>query len=827
MPSPMRVLFLIDELDIGGTEQQLLELVKRLDRQKYLPMVCCFRPGRIAEEIEAAGVQVFRIRKRAMLDLGLIYTLWRLMRRERIDLLQTYLFTANTWGRLAGILAGVPIIVSSERNVDIWEKPYKRVIARCLDRWTHGTIANSTAVKDYLVRKGLAAEKVQVIYNGVDPERFAQPTSPDAIKAELGIPPGRPVISLLARLEPQKDVHTFLRASAQLIAAAPEVSFLVIGDGSLHDQLRQEAHTLGLTGRVIFTGARRDIPQLLAACDVSVMSSLKEGMSNTILESMVAGKPVVATSVGGNAELIRDGDTGFLVPPRDPTALATAIQRLLDDPPLAKAVGQRAKARIYEHFSIDAMVAATQRLYDGLVRSTFKHPSVAAPAPTTALGDDSIAFVVSQFPRHVDAYFLRELTALAARGIRFQIFSLRGFRSKVVHEEARLLLAHTVYIPFFSWRLICAHARIFTRTPGRYLEALGTLLRGCWRHPRMLLRALVAFPKAVYFATLVQAQQIAHIHANWATHPAMSALVMARLTGVPWSFTGHASDIYLHTTMLAEKIQAAKFVITCTRYNRDYLIRIAGEATASKIMVSYHGVDLKKFRPVPKGVAIPFKLLAVGTLMQGKGFSDLIEACRILADRGLAFDCTIVGDGRARPRLARLIRRYGLTNRVRITGYLPHEALIHLYQQASVVVLPALSESHFGIPNVLLEAMAVETPVVCTPLPSLAEVVQDGKHGLYVPERDPQALADTMEALARNPEQCRAMGVAGRRKIEELFDSEKNVDVLVACSAPDAVNLEPAPRQSTSPPARPLQVLSMACHHDHAEGPSGRGSPHN
>jgi glycosyltransferase involved in cell wall biosynthesis len=165
-----------------------------------------------------------------------------------------------------------------------------------------------------------------------------------------------------------------------------------------------------------------------------------------------------------------------------------------------------------------------------------------------------------------------------------------------------------------------------------------------------------------------------------------------------------------------------------------------------------------------------------------------------------------------RPRLARLIRRYGLTNRVRITGYLPHEALIHLYQQASVVVLPALSESHFGIPNVLLEAMAVETPVVCTPLPSLAEVVQDGKQGLYVPERNPQALADTMEALARNPEQCRAMGVAGRRMIEELFDAEKNANVLVALfrsgrrepgSGPEAVNLTPN---------SPAQVFSMACH---------------
>ena len=453
-PSPLRVLFLIDELDIGGTEQQLLELVTRLDRQKYLPMVGCFRPGRIAEEIEAAGVRMFRLRKRAKVDPGLIYALWRLMRRERIDLVQTYLFTANTWGRLAALLAGVPLIVSSERNVDIWENLYKQVIGRCLDRWTHGTIANSRAVKDYLVHQGLAAEKVQVIYNGVDLERFAEPASPDTIRAELGIPPGRPVVGLLARLEPQKDVHTFLRAAAQLVAKVPEVSFLVIGGGSLDEQLRQEARTLGLGAHVIFTGARRDIPRLLAACDISVMSSLKEGMSNSILESMMAGKPVVATGVGGNVELIRDGETGFLVPPRDPAALAAAIQRLLDDTALARAMGRRAQAWICGHVSVDAMVAATQRLYDRLAHSALKHPAATAPAPAITHADGGIAFVVSQFPRYVDAYFLRELTALAARGLQFHIYSLRGFRSKVVHEEARPLLARTVYVPFLSWRLI-------------------------------------------------------------------------------------------------------------------------------------------------------------------------------------------------------------------------------------------------------------------------------------------------------------------------------------------------------------------------------------
>jgi colanic acid/amylovoran biosynthesis glycosyltransferase len=457
-------------------------------------------------------------------------------------------------------------------------------------------------------------------------------------------------------------------------------------------------------------------------------------------------------------------------------------------------------------------VAATQRLYDRIVQSALKHPAATTPAPAMAHADGSIAFVVSQFPRYVDAYFLRELTALAARGLQFHIFSLRGFRGKVMHDEARPLLARTVYVPFFSWRFIRAHTSLFTRTPGRYLGALGILLRGCWRHPRMLFRALAAYPKAVYFASLVEAQHIAHIHANWATHPAMSALVMARLTGVPWSFTGHASDIYLHTTMLAEKIRAAKFVLTCTRYNRDYLVRIAGEASANKIVVSYHGINLHKFRPIPKPPTTSFHLLAVGTLMAGKGFSDLIEACRILAGRGLAFDCTIVGDGRERARLTRLIRHYDLTRRVNITGYLPHEAVIHLYQQANVVVLPALSESHFGIPNVLLEAMAVETPIVCTPLPSLAEVVQDGKHGLYVPERDPQALAATIEALARDPERCRAMGVAGRRKIEALFDAEKNASVLAALFCTEHRGSSSGAEAAGGAPGSSAQVFSMTSH---------------
>ncbi len=245
----------------------------------------------------------------------------------------------------------------------------------------------------------------------------------------------------------------------------------------------------------------------------------------------------------------------------------------------------------------------------------------------------------------------------------------------------------------------------------------------------------------MYFAELVREEKIAHIHANWASHPAASALVMSRLTGTSWSFAGHASDIYLDGGMLREKIRDAKFVLTCTRHNKDYLARVGGPSMADKIVVSYHGVDLEQFRPLPTSPGGPFRILTVGTLRECKGLPDLIEACRVLADRGVTFECTIVGDGEERRRLERLIRDTGLADRIRILGFLAQEELIPLYQKASVVVLPALSESHFGIPNILLEAFAVETPVICTPLPSLSEVMEDGVHGLYVPERDPQALA--------------------------------------------------------------------------------------
>lgn len=801
MTSPIRLLLVIDELDIGGTEQQIFELVKRIDRRKYLPMVCCFRPGRIAKEIESLSVPVFTLRKQGKFDLSLLASLVKLMRRERIDLLQTYLFTANTWARLAAIIAKVPLIITSERNVNMWEERYKQVLGRVLDRWTQRTIANSNAVQDYLVRRGITPQKITVISNGVDANRFAITDTPEAIKTEFAIPLHHQVVGLIARLEPAKDVATFLRAAALVAQQRQDVSFLIVGDGSLRSHLEQQAHQLRLNGRVFFTGPRRDVPRLLSVCNLSVLSSLKEGMSNTIMESMAAGKPMVATNVGGNAELIAHGETGLLTPTQDSAALAAAMQKILEDPALAERMGQQAKRRIAQLFSAESLVTRTEQLYDELTCSA----SGEIPSASSRSEHRTIAFIVSQFPRYVDAYFLREVAALAERGLNFRIFSLLNFDGKVVHKDAQALLPRTVYIPFFfSGPLWKAHGHFLAQTPGRYLGALWTLVRGCWRSPKAFAKALAVFPKSVYFAKVIKDQHIAHVHANWASHPAMSALVIAQLAGTSWSFAGHASDIFLDTTMLAEKIRSAQFVVTCTRYNKGYLTEVGGAGTEQKIIANYHGVDLKKFTPVPKDTRPRFQILAVGTLLPCKGLPDLIAACRLLAARHVDFDCLIAGDGPERQKLEELIVSNGLTDRVKILGYVSQEALIPLYQQADVVALPALSESHFGIPNVLLEAMAVKTPVICTPLPSMVEVLEDGKNGLYVPERSPEALANAILTLAQDPDRRQTMGEWGRRKIEELFDTEKNVETLAAL-------FRPAPQQAEAfPPSLIATVVVNA-----------------
>lgn len=366
------ILYLITELSTGGAQVALLRLLRGLDRDLFSPTVACLYngDGAVAQEIRALGIDVFDARMRHKADLPALLRLYRHIRHTRPAILHASLFHANLPGRVMGRLAGLagtpaPIIICSERTMAMESEWRYRV-----NRWTIGlvdrVIAVSANVRDFCVSHiGLPAEKLVVIYNGVALPREL-PASRQQARDALGLPSDDLVIGAVTRLDPVKGVDFLIRALAQV----DDARLTVIGDGPERAALEALANDLGVTGQVFWAGHRCDVESLLPAFDLFVQPSLHEGMPNTVLEAQACGLPVVATAVGGTPEVVVDGVTGLLVPPRDPTALAKAMTVLLRNSDLRRKMGRAGRDRIAQHFSVERMVEQTQALYERLLSAT-------------------------------------------------------------------------------------------------------------------------------------------------------------------------------------------------------------------------------------------------------------------------------------------------------------------------------------------------------------------------------------------------------------------------------------------------------------------------
>jgi len=386
-----------------------------------------------------------------------------------------------------------------------------------------------------------------------------------------------------------------------------------------------------------------------------------------------------------------------------------------------------------------------------------------------------IGYLLSLFPCYDETFILREIKGLSERGVTPTIFSLRRRRDPVIQEDARPLMAATRYLGYLAPEVVAAVGRTLVRQPRTLAGIVGRIVRATWRRPLTLAKSLALLPKTLRFAELAREEGLEHLHAHWASYPSTSAWVISRLTGISWSFTCHAHDLFQDPSLLPEKIARAEFVLTCTADNKRFLEGISPEA-ARKVSVSYHGLDVGRFQPAFRpATGEPPQLLAVGSLLPCKGFDLLIEACRRLKQRGLAFRLTLAGGGPLEATLREAIARAELGDRVRLTGYVTQAQLVPLYQAADLFVLPAVLEMHWGIPNVLVEALACAVPVVTTGLPSLPELVEDGVHGLVAANRDPEDLAEKMAALIADPARRHAMGLAGRRRVEERFDIGRTI----------------------------------------------------
>jgi len=318
----------------------------------------------VAQQIRALGIPVTDLGMTAKWRLDALWRLYRLLRRRHPTILHTWMFHANIPGRVLGRLAGVPIIISGERTMG-QESRWRYWLNRITDPLTDRVVCVSQLVADFVVAEvGIPRHKTIVIPNGIDARAFERLPAQREARAGLGLPLDSTLVGTVARLDPVKRLDVLLQALASL----NDVYTIIVGDGPERTRLEALSKQSEIGGRVHFAGQQEDVRPWLAAMDVFALSSDWEGMSNALLEAMAASLPVVAAAVGGTPEVVVDGVTGLLVPPRDPDALAQAITRLLRDPDLRRRMGCAGRERVEQHFSIKETVRQTEALYETLLR---------------------------------------------------------------------------------------------------------------------------------------------------------------------------------------------------------------------------------------------------------------------------------------------------------------------------------------------------------------------------------------------------------------------------------------------------------------------------
>lgn len=394
-----------------------------------------------------------------------------------------------------------------------------------------------------------------------------------------------------------------------------------------------------------------------------------------------------------------------------------------------------------------------------------------------------IAYMMSRFPKLTETFVLNEIRAMDALGADVAIYPLQRERQRVVHPEAVTWAHRAHFRPFLSPAIVRAQLHYLRRGPAAYLRVLTDVLQATWGSPRMFMAAVAFFPKAVRMAYEMRLRSIAHIHAHFATHPAMAAYVIHRLTGIPYSFTAHGSDLHVDRRMLPQKVAAAAFTVTISDYNREVIIRECGEAVRDKVHVIHCGIDPELFKPAraPRDSAQPGRLICVASFEDVKGHRFLLDACRLLRDRGVDFRCDLIGDGPLRRTTEERIRDLELAGHVLIHGPQTRQVVIRMLAQADVAVLashPTSDGRREGIPVALMEAMASGLPVVSTAISGIPELVASGESGLLVPPRDPEALADALETLLRDGALRRQMGEAARARVMRDFNLAESARTL-------------------------------------------------
>jgi glycosyltransferase involved in cell wall biosynthesis len=391
------------------------------------------------------------------------------------------------------------------------------------------------------------------------------------------------------------------------------------------------------------------------------------------------------------------------------------------------------------------------------------------------------------YPRISESFISSEILLLESLGIPIEIFSIRQPRENFSHEHVKRIKATATYLPEYVLpnirTLYRSNAALHGALGGHYRRCLGEALKRAFE--RRKTATIRHFLQGGHLAaTKLMGGNISHIHAHFCHTPASVALFASELTGIPFSFTAHAKDIYTsEPEQLARKIQKARFIVTCTRYNAMHLSELRDAVGAgTPIHTVYHGIDIELFRHGHAPAAgPPYRVLSVGRLVEKKGYDDLLRAMKLLESMGVDFQFVHIGGGEQEHSIAALVRKMGLNRRVTLLGTLVHEEVVDWYRKAHCFALAckvASNGDRDGIPNVLVEAMAVGCPVVATRVSAIPELVEDGVTGTLVEPENPEAMARAIREVLLKPEPLEDRKRRARERVEEDFDSRRCVKAL-------------------------------------------------
>lgn len=360
----IKVLHLVTSLEVGGAQHGMLLGLPRFDSDQYEHIVCSIMDRiQMASHFLEAGIEVRSLGLSRKTDIGVAFRLRALLKELRPDMLHTYLLHGNILGRLVGRLVGVPVIIGSERTIG-QARRWGRLATRLTNPLTDAVEVNSEIGGRAVERDlGVPSEKIELVRSGLDLSVFSSACRREELRSVFGVTVDQHLIVYMGRLRTVKGVEYGIRAFASAVEQQPNIRMVLAGEGDQRNFLESMVRERGLSAQIKFLGVRTDVPELLSAADSVLMPSLTEGLPRTAIEAMAAGKPVIATNVGGTSEAVIDDETGILVPVKDSDSLAAAIVRLVGDAELQVRLGRAGRKRAEQNYSADRYVAQLDDMY--------------------------------------------------------------------------------------------------------------------------------------------------------------------------------------------------------------------------------------------------------------------------------------------------------------------------------------------------------------------------------------------------------------------------------------------------------------------------------